>query len=90
VLHVEDSPLDAELLAESLRSDGIEAELVRVDAREGLAVALDGAPPDIVIADCRLPGINSLEVIEAVRAAAADLPVVFVSGTSTRMPRSSC
>ncbi len=37
-------------------------------------------PPDVVIVDFAMPGMNGVEVVSRLRAAAPDLPVVMVTG----------
>ncbi|HEX5085442.1 MAG TPA: hypothetical protein VFY40_25675 [Blastocatellia bacterium] len=41
ILLLEDNPLDARLIEETLRSDGVECETERVDTREGFIAALE-------------------------------------------------
>lgn len=45
-----------------------------------------GAPPDIVILDCMLPGMDGIDVLKRIRsdAALSDTPVVFVTGRGDR------
>ncbi len=42
--------------------------------------ALSAAPPDVVLTDLRLPGINGLQVLEACHLVDAELPVVLMTG----------
>jgi CheY-like chemotaxis protein len=65
--------------------------LTRVLEREGhtVRVASDGlagvrvfreARPDLVLTDLQMPGVNGIEVILMLQAAAPDLPVIAMSG----------
>ena len=45
-----------------------------------------GAPPDLVVLDCMLPGMDGIDVLKRIRsdAALSDTPVVFVTGRGDR------
>ena len=77
VLVVDDDPTVAEVVIAYLRRDGIDASY----APDGLA-ALDAArslPPDLVVLDLMLPGIDGLEVCRRLRAEDPHLPVVMLT-----------
>ncbi|MBM1817973.1 sigma-54-dependent transcriptional regulator [Pseudosulfitobacter pseudonitzschiae] len=48
----------------------------------GLAArdALTGALPDLILSDLRMPGLDGIGVLEAVRSVAADLPLILLTG----------
>ena len=77
VLVVDDDPTVAEVVLEYLRRDGFEA----AHAQDGLAaLALAAtAPPDLVVLDLMLPGIDGLEVCRRLREQRPDLPVVMLT-----------
>jgi len=76
VLLVEDDRRLAALVAEYLRSRGVEVELAH-DGLTGLARAMAG-PPDCVLLDLMLPGLDGREVCRRLRAS-SDVPIVMLT-----------
>ena len=66
VLVVEDEPAIARLLQVELGASGFEVT-VAGDGGEGLAAAL-ADPPDVVVADVMMPGIDGFELVRRLRA----------------------
>jgi PAS domain S-box-containing protein len=81
VIVVEDSDLDAELIAKSLESEGFDLQLWRVQTARELENALNVQSWDVVISDFSLPQLSGLEALRIVRENAADVPFIMVSGT---------
>jgi len=81
VLHVEDDPVDRELVAETLRSQGLMCDIVAVDTRDAFADALDSGGLDVILADDRLPTFNGQAALALAVERAPDVPFIFVSGT---------
>ncbi len=81
VLLIEDSPNDAELVAEALRRGGLAPAITRVDTPEALAAALDGGPWDVVLADYSMARLDGLTALAMVREKRLDLPFIIVSGS---------
>jgi DNA-binding response OmpR family regulator len=77
VLVVDDDVTVAEVVLGYLRRDGFEAAHA-VDGLAALRIAA-AAPPDLVILDLMLPGIDGLEVCRRLRAERPDLPVVMLT-----------
>ena len=85
VLYIEDNPVNAMLM---------EAVLERVPGLQLVCAALpevglelaQAAPPDLVLLDIQLPGIDGFEVLRRLRAASATqaVPVVAVSANAMR------
>lgn len=80
VLHLEDEPHDAELVAARLRADGVECEIVAVDSRAEFEAALR-TPCDVILADDRLPSFDGAAALAIARERAPETPFLFVSGT---------
>jgi signal transduction histidine kinase len=81
ILHLEDSPADAELVQEALISGGIHCVTTRVQNRNEFIAALEAGELDLVMADFSLPGFDGLTALKLVRQASADVPYILVSGT---------
>lgn len=80
ILHLEDSPDDAELIALHLREAGLAIEVRRIDTRQAFEEALRSFRPDIVLADMRLPAFDGREALAMARAHDPALPVIMVTG----------
>lgn len=81
IVLVEDSPEDAELIADMLLEAGISASFERVDDEDGLVELLTARRVDIVLSDLSMPGFSGMRALEVVRELHPSLPFVFVSGT---------
>jgi diguanylate cyclase (GGDEF)-like protein/PAS domain S-box-containing protein len=80
VLHVEDNPVDADLVARVFKEAGYGVAWTRVDTEAGYLAALDAAP-DVVISDYSLPQFSGTRALELLRARSRELPFILVSGT---------
>ena len=81
VLVVEDEAYVRESLTEILRERGY--DVVEAGTVEEALRVVAQAPVDVVLTDFRLPGADGLELVRQVQAAAADLPVVVLTGQGT-------
>src|SRR5262249_54321448 len=78
VLIVEDEPNERASLEELLRS-----ERYAVDGAASGEAALELAaecPPDVVVTDLRMPGLDGIELVRQLRAGIAGVPVIVVTG----------
>lgn len=80
ILHLEDDPLDAELIQETLHSEGLEFNIQRVQAKDDLLAALEQNNFDLILADFALPGFDGMTALGLVREKLPDIPFIFVSG----------
>jgi two-component sensor histidine kinase len=81
ILLLEDSPLDAELVEETLAAAAIRVQVERVVSAADFARALgDRQAWDLILADYRLPGFDGLSALDMVRERSSVTPFVFVSG----------
>lgn len=82
VLHVEDEPTFAEITAEFLMQKDdrltVETETDPADALNRLRAAPDAI--DCVISDYKMPAMDGLELLEAVRAEQPELPFILFTG----------
>ncbi|MBZ0291841.1 MAG: response regulator transcription factor [Anaerolineae bacterium] len=76
VLVVEDEARIAQFIERGLIYEGYRVTVAR-DGKNGLAVARDN-PPDLVILDWMLPGLDGLEVCKRLRAA-SDIPILMLT-----------
>jgi DNA-binding response OmpR family regulator len=81
VLVVDDEPLITETLAVILNSNGL-AALTAPDAGEALEIAAL-MPPELLIADLSMPGMNGLDMAVEMIRMAPDCRVILFSGHAT-------
>ena len=90
VLHLEDSPRDAELVRHRLESDGVSCDIRVVTGKAGFESALAGASFDLIISDYNLPGYDGITALKQAQAIQPDVPVILVSGTVSEEQAVSC
>jgi len=78
ILIVDDEPVQAQLAAEILISDGHEVQTAHSGA-EALE-KLSSRPFDLIIADLMMPQMNGFELMREVSERWSDLPVIFLTG----------
>jgi len=83
VLHLEDDPLDAELIESELHEHGVPCAITRVCTRETFDAALKEEPCDLILSDSKLPGFDTLLALTITRQRCPGVPFVFVSGSSS-------
>ena len=81
ILMVEDSALDAELIAAQLTRAGLAFSVHRVWTEAAMQQALLAGGFDVILADHVLPGFGGDAALALASEAAADIPFIFVSGT---------
>lgn len=81
VLHLEDNPTDAELVQDTLESDGIHTEVTRVETESDFAAALLQGGFDLIFADYTLPSFDGLAALRIAQGSSPRVPFIFVSGT---------
>ncbi|GJD57497.1 response regulator [Methylobacterium dankookense] len=81
ILLIEDSDLDAELIAAALEDAGLDCRIDRVMTREAFAAAVAEPCHDLILADYVLPTFDGLAALDHARGHCPDIPFVFVSGT---------
>jgi DNA-binding response OmpR family regulator len=84
ILVVDDDVTVSEVVARYLERDGFAVE-VRADGREALDRAL-AEPPDLVVLDLMLPGMDGLEVCRRLRAI-APVPIVMLTARTQESDR---
>ncbi len=77
ILVVEDDASTADFVTKGLRQDGYTVETVSTGP-EALHIATS-QPPDAIVLDRNLPGIDGLSVLKALRAARIETPILILS-----------
>jgi signal transduction histidine kinase len=80
LVHLEDDEADRELVARTLRAEGIDCLVVPAECREEFERALDD-PPDLILSDYSIPGFSGDEAQNLALARCPDVPFMFVSGS---------
>ncbi len=78
VLVIDDDELTRTLLKRMLTGEGHEVEEA-LDGAEGLRL-FGERPPDVVLTDINMPGLDGHDVIEAIRMQHPDVPIIAISG----------
>lgn len=81
ILVVEDEPKTGDYLRQGLAEAGFVVDLAR-DGRDGLHLAL-GEAYDLAIVDVMLPGIDGWQLLQGIRRAGKDMPLLFLSARDT-------
>jgi DNA-binding response OmpR family regulator len=85
ILVVEDDPAIVAFLAPALEREGFEVQAVR----DG-AAALDRVarvPPELILLDLLLPGVNGLDVCRAVRGRKPYIPIIMLTALSEEVDK---
>jgi len=80
VLLLEDNDLDAELVLESVRAEGIVCDVRRAYDEETYAQVLSRKDFELILSDFSLPGYDGFRALDAARASVPEVPFIFVSG----------
>ena len=85
ILHLEDDPLDRELVEATLAEAGVSCTIRHVDTREAFVRAIE-EEIDIILADYSLPAFDGLTALEIAKQKRPEIPFIFVSGTMGEDP----
>ena len=81
LLHLEDDPVDAELITTTLSEGGIPCQSQLVDTRQAFVAALKEGRMDLILADYSIPGFDGMTALILARQHCPDVPFLFVSAT---------
>src|SRR6202045_2836928 len=81
ILYLEDDPKDAELVQETLASDGIMCHVTRVESEADFLASLEQGGFDLILADYTLPSFDGLSALKIAQQDWPHVPLIFVSGT---------
>jgi len=85
ILIVEDEEAIAESVAYNLRQQGFETTLA-LDGHTALRSALE-EPPDLIILDLMLPGIDGLEICRTLRKRHQKMPIIMLTAKAEEIDR---
>jgi PAS domain S-box-containing protein len=80
ILHLEDDPVDAELVQAKLEEASLTCRITRVQTRVEFAEALHRDSYDIILADFHLPMYDGMAALRLAQELCPDTPFIFVSG----------
>ncbi|MCG3211899.1 MAG: Sensor histidine kinase RcsC [Anaerolineae bacterium] len=81
ILHLEDDPVDAELVQTRLEACDFNCQITHAQNRAEFENALRQRQYDIILADFRLPMFDGMAALRLARELCPDTPFIFVSGT---------
>ena len=81
LLHLEDDPVDAELITTTLTEGNIPCQSQLVDTRQAFVAALREGRMDLILADYSIPGFDGMTALALARQHCPDVPFLFVSAT---------
>jgi PAS domain S-box-containing protein len=81
ILHLEDSPPDAELVAAKLTQSWPGCEIAHASSREEFESVLGDGDFDLILSDYTLQGFDGLSALELARHRCPQKPFIFLSGT---------
>jgi two-component system, cell cycle sensor histidine kinase and response regulator CckA len=81
ILHLEDDPVDAELVQAKIVEAGLVCRITCVQTRDAFDAALGQDEVDIILADYRLPAYDGMAALRLAHERCPETPFIFVSGT---------
>jgi two-component system sensor histidine kinase UhpB len=79
ILHVEDSPDDAALIARALARGGVVAAIDHVDTEPAYVAQLDAGIPDVILCDYDMPRFSAERALAIMGERGLDIPFIVVS-----------
>lgn len=80
ILHLEDNPMDAELIEAVILSEDIPVSITRVETREEFITALEQHSFDLILSDYILPSFTGGTALQIAFELCPETPFIFVSG----------
>jgi CheY-like chemotaxis protein len=82
ILHLEDDPNDAELIALQLAAEGWTPDIVRVKSHAEYSAALDRGGFHVILSDNSGPSFKGHDALELAKEKLPNVPFLFVSGSA--------
>jgi hypothetical protein len=86
ILHLEDDPLDRELVEATLVEGGFSCKIRHVETRTAFTQAIEEGEIDIILADYSLPAFDGITALEISRQRLPVVPFILVSGAMGEDP----
>jgi PAS domain S-box-containing protein len=80
ILHLEDDPVDADLIQEMISSGNISAAITRVQTREEFNESINRGGYDLILSDYKLPMFDGISAMRMAEERCPEIPFIFVSG----------
>jgi signal transduction histidine kinase len=80
IIHLEDDPVDAELVQAALVQTGLAERITHIQTRAEFETALCDGGVDIILADYKLPTYDGMSALRLANERCPDIPFIFVSG----------
>jgi PAS domain S-box-containing protein len=90
VLHLEDSPRDAEMIRERLEAADVVCEIVLANSKESFEAALTRKSFDLIISAYNLPGYDGVAALKQAQAKQPDVPMILIAGTLVKEVAIQC
>jgi diguanylate cyclase (GGDEF)-like protein len=81
VLHLEDSPLDQELVKQLLDDANLKCEITEVHTRSAFEEKVRGGNFDLILSDYSLPAFDGFSALKIAKKVCPTTPFIFVTGT---------
>jgi len=81
ILHLEDNPLDAELIHAILEKEGVKCTIQRVGNQKDFMSALEQGTYNLIMVDYTLPSFDGMKALQIAKKKCPDIPFIFVTGT---------
>jgi two-component system, cell cycle sensor histidine kinase and response regulator CckA len=81
ILHLEDDPIDAELVQSALEVEGIACAVQCVQTREDFVAVLESGGIDLILSDFALPAFDGLSAAQIAQTKWSMVPFILVSGS---------
>ncbi|HTE24990.1 PAS domain-containing sensor histidine kinase [Flavitalea sp.] len=81
ILHLEDLPSDADMVARELKKAGLQGEIFLAETKEEFIRGLTEFSPDIILSDHSLPSFDSHEALKIVKELNIQIPFILITAT---------
>jgi len=80
ILHLEDNPMDRELVRKQLESEGLKCRILACETKEQFENTLSQGGFNLLLVDYQLPSFSGKDALVLARKNCPDVPFVFLSG----------